>query len=86
MAEMANFIETETTKARITEIYFHFFFFFFARYFGLQYKPSLGAERKKGLFLTFGLAIVALIAWTSSTCVCICLKITQRFSFSSQTH
>ena len=47
-AEVTSLIE-QTTKARITEIYL----FkktnkqIFARYFGLQYKPSSGAERKR---------------------------------------
>ena len=47
-AEVTSLIE-QTTKARITEIYLFFFkkTNFFARYFGLQYKPSSGAERKR---------------------------------------
>ena len=41
-------LREQTTKARITEIYLFFKKTnFFARYFGLQYKPSSGAERKR---------------------------------------
>ena len=43
-AEVTSLIE-QTTKARITEIYLFFKKQIFARYFGLQYKPSSGAER-----------------------------------------
>ena len=41
-------LREQTTKARITETYLFFKKTnFFARYFGLQYKPSSGAERKR---------------------------------------
>ena len=45
-AEVTSLIE-QTTKARITEIYLFFKKQIFARYFGLQYKPSSGAKQKR---------------------------------------